>query len=161
MAEKAVRRSAGSSTIVTSVDTGFSIPHARRHAAGETRPFHTQPHAAAEGFARLPSIPPTPQLPKLFILIAMQFEWDLRKEVSNQRKHGVGFREAATVFGDPLATTFPDVDHSGLEERFLTIGESAGRRLLVVSHSERGDNIRIISARQVTRRERKFYEENR
>ena len=91
----------------------------------------------------------------------MQFEWDLLKEVSNRRKHGVGFREAATVFGDPLATTFPDVDHSGLEERFLTIGESASGRVLVVAHSESGENIRIISARRVTRREREFYEENR
>jgi uncharacterized DUF497 family protein len=91
----------------------------------------------------------------------MQFEWDLRKEVSNRRKHGVGFREAATVFGDPLATTFPDLDHSAFEERFLTIGESASGRVLVVAHAESGENIRIISARQVTRRERKFYEENR
>ena len=61
----------------------------------------------------------------------MQFEWDLRKEVSNRRKHGVGFREAATVFGDPLATTFPDPDHSADEERFLTVGESASGRVLV------------------------------
>jgi uncharacterized DUF497 family protein len=91
----------------------------------------------------------------------MQFEWDLRKEVSNRRKHGVGFREAATVFGDPLATTFPDLDHSAFEERFLNhwrVGEwaSAG-----CGHSDSGENIRIISARQVTRREREFYEENR
>jgi uncharacterized DUF497 family protein len=91
----------------------------------------------------------------------MQFEWDLRKEVSNRRKHGVGFREAATVFGDPLATTFPDIDHSALEERFLTIGESASGRVLVVAHAESGEKVRIISARQVTRQERKFYEENR
>ena len=91
----------------------------------------------------------------------MQFEWDLRKEVSNRRKHGVGFREAATVFGDPLATTFPDLDHSAFEERFLTIGESVSERVLVVAHRDSGENVRIISARQVTRRERKFYEENR
>lgn len=89
----------------------------------------------------------------------MQFEWDRRKETSNRRKHGVGFREAATVFGDPLATTFPDIDHSAFEDRFLTIGASASGRLLVVAHAESGENIRIISARQVTRRERKFYEE--
>jgi hypothetical protein len=74
----------------------------------------------------------------------MQFEWDLRKEASNRRKHGVGFREAATVFGDPLATTFPDPDHSAFEERFLTIGESASGRALVVAHPESGENIRII-----------------
>jgi uncharacterized DUF497 family protein len=91
----------------------------------------------------------------------MQFEWDLRKEVSNRRKHGVGFREAATVFGDLLATTFPDLDHSAPEERFLTIRESASGRVLVVAHAETGENIRIISARQVTHRERKFYEGNR
>lgn len=89
----------------------------------------------------------------------MQFEWDLRKEALNRRKHGVGFREAATVFGDPIATTFPDTDHSAFEERFLTIGAAANGRLLVVAHSENEDKIRIISARQVTRRERKFYEE--
>lgn len=65
----------------------------------------------------------------------MQFEWDSRKEVSNRRKHGVQFREAATVFGDPLATTFPDPDHSAFEERFLTVGESAGGRVLVVAHA--------------------------
>lgn len=91
----------------------------------------------------------------------MQFEWDIRKEVSNRRKHGVGFREAATVFGDALATTFPDPDHSVFEERFPTIGESARGRVLVVAHSDSGENIRIISARQVTRHERKFYEEAR
>jgi len=62
----------------------------------------------------------------------MQFEWDLRKEVSNRRKHGLGFREAATIFGDPLATTFPDPDHSAFEERFLTFGESASGRVRVV-----------------------------
>lgn len=89
----------------------------------------------------------------------MQFEWDRRKEASNRRKHEVGFREAATVFGDPLATTFPDFDHSAFEERFLTIGASARGRLLVVAHNEGGQKIRIISARRVTRRERKFYEE--
>jgi len=90
----------------------------------------------------------------------MRFEWDLRKEAVNRRKHGVGFREAATVFGDPLATTFPDVDHSALEERFLTIGTSASGRLLVVAHTESGaGEIRIISVRKATRREREFYEE--
>lgn len=91
----------------------------------------------------------------------MQFEWDLRKEAANRRKHSVGFREAATVFGDPFATTFPDPDHSAFEERFLTVGESANRRLLVVAHMESEDKIRVISARQLTRRERKFYEEAR
>ena len=71
----------------------------------------------------------------------MQFEWDLRKEVSNRRKHGVGFREAATLFGDPLAKAFPDTDHSAFEDRFVTIGESASGRVLVVVHGESGQNI--------------------
>ena len=89
----------------------------------------------------------------------MKFEWDPRKDAANRRKHGVGFREAATVFGDPLATTFPDIDHSISDQRFLTIGVSANGRLLVVAHKEDEATIRIISARPVTRRERRFYEE--
>ena len=89
----------------------------------------------------------------------MEFEWDPRKDEANQRKHGVSFRDATTVFGDPLATTFPDVDHSVTEQRFLTIGASASGRLLVVAHTELSRITRIISARPVTRSERKFYEE--
>lgn len=89
----------------------------------------------------------------------MEFEWDPRKDEANRRKHGVGFREATTAFGDPLAMTFPDIDHSISERRFLTIGVSASGRLLVVAHTENDDTIRIISARPLTRRERKFYEE--
>jgi uncharacterized protein len=91
----------------------------------------------------------------------MEFGWDPRKDATNRRKHGIGFREATTVFGDPFATTFPDNDHSLVEQRFLTIGASVERRLLVVAHTESGDKIRIISARGVTRSERKFYEESR
>jgi hypothetical protein len=89
----------------------------------------------------------------------MEFEWNPRKDVTNQHKHGVGFREAATVFGDPLATTFPDPDHSVSEQRFLTIGASASGHLLVVAHTEGERTVRIISARPVTRSERRFYEE--
>lgn len=89
----------------------------------------------------------------------MEFQWDPRKDAANQRKHGVGFREAATVFGDPLAMTFEDPDHSISEERFLTIGAAVSGRLLVVAHTERGERVRIISAREVTPRERRFYEE--
>ena len=89
----------------------------------------------------------------------MQFKWDPRKDVTNHRKHGVGFREAATVFGDPLATTFPDLDHSISETRFLTIGLSARGHLLIVVHTEGQRTIRIISARPATRSERQFYEE--
>jgi uncharacterized DUF497 family protein len=90
----------------------------------------------------------------------MEFEWDPRKDAANRHKHGVGFREAATVFGDPLATTFPDFDHSISEERFLTVGASARGRLLVVAHTDGEGTIRIINARPVTRSERRFYEES-
>jgi hypothetical protein len=91
--------------------------------------------------------------------MGMQFEWDARKDLANQPKHAVGFREATTVFGDPFATTFPDTQHSAGEQRFLTIGSSAAGRLLVVAHTERNESIRIISARPATPHERKFYEE--
>ena len=91
----------------------------------------------------------------------MKFEWDSKKDIANRRKHGVGFREAATVFGDPLATTFPDTDHSSFEERFLTIGTAGTGRTMVVSHTEAENKIRIISARPATRSERRFYEESR
>ncbi|MGH7310821.1 MAG: BrnT family toxin, partial [Candidatus Rokuibacteriota bacterium] len=76
----------------------------------------------------------------------------------NSSKHGVSFDEASTVFGDPLAGTIVDPRHSGDEPRFVTIGLSMGRRLIIVAHTERGDRIRIISARRATRRERKTYE---
>jgi len=89
----------------------------------------------------------------------MKFQWDPHKDAANRRKHGVGFREATTVFGDPLAVTFPDTDHSMSEHRFLTIGASASGRMWVVAHTENDETIRIISARSVTRRERSFYEE--
>jgi uncharacterized protein len=88
------------------------------------------------------------------------FTWDRRKASVNFKKHDVHFREAATVLYDPLSATFPDQDHSEHEHRFLTIGQSARRRLLVVAHTEEGDTIRIISARPVTARERRFYEES-
>jgi uncharacterized DUF497 family protein len=90
----------------------------------------------------------------------VEFEWDPRKDAANRRKHGVGFREATTVFGDPLATTFADILHSMSEQRFLTIGMSLTGRLLVVAHMEPPGRIRIISARPATRRERVFYEES-
>ena len=89
----------------------------------------------------------------------MKFEWDPHKDAANRRKHGVGFDEALTVFADPLSTTFPDPDHSISEQRFLIIGMSAAGRLVVVAHAERKEGIRVISARLVTRRERRFYEE--
>ncbi len=89
----------------------------------------------------------------------MDFEWDPRKAATNLRKHGISFTEAGTVFGDELAITVPDPDHSDEEDRFITIGWSNRRRLLMVSHTDRGGRIRIISARELTRNERKVYEE--
>jgi uncharacterized DUF497 family protein len=89
----------------------------------------------------------------------MNFEWDPRKAEVNLRKHGISFTEAGTVFGDELAVTIPDPDHSDEEDRTITIGWSNRGRLLMVSHANRGDKIRIISARELTPRERKAYEE--
>ena len=88
----------------------------------------------------------------------MKFDWDDRKELANRRKHGVSFQEATTIFGDPLAATIPDPDHSHGESRFLTVGYSSNSRLLVVSHTEEGDNFRIINAREANTYERKAYE---
>ncbi len=89
----------------------------------------------------------------------MRFEWDPEKAAANLKKHGVTFQEAASVFGDPLAITFQDPDHSEDEERYLTFGLSLQKRLIVVSHTERGDRTRIISARLMDRKERVIYEE--
>lgn len=89
----------------------------------------------------------------------LRFEWDENKAQSNLAKHGVSFEEASTVFGDPLSLTIPDPAHSQAENRSIVLGQSHQRKLLVVVHTERGDNIRIISARLASRRERKNYEE--
>src|SRR5579862_9271951 len=86
------------------------------------------------------------------------FEWDAEKASHNASKHRVTFPEAASAFGDPLSLTIPDPLHSTEEHRFVLIGESARGRLLVVVHTERGDNIRIISARMATSREKRAYE---
>ena len=91
---------------------------------------------------------------------ALKFAWDPKKAVANTRKHSVNFREAATVFSDPLSTTFPAEEHSGAERRFITIGMSARGGILVVVHSDHNDVTRIISARKATATERKYYEEN-
>jgi uncharacterized DUF497 family protein len=88
----------------------------------------------------------------------LKFEWDNTKAQANLAKHGVSFEEAASVFGDPLALTFADPDHSIDEKRWLTFGVSKANRLLVVVHSERGRSLRIISARKATRHERGIYE---
>ncbi|HEV2206117.1 MAG TPA: BrnT family toxin, partial [Candidatus Acidoferrales bacterium] len=87
------------------------------------------------------------------------FQWDPSKARRNRHKHRVSFHEAATVFGDPLATTFPDPDHSASEQRFVTIGQSSASRILIVAHTDRDDTVRIISARKATPREREYYEE--
>jgi uncharacterized DUF497 family protein len=91
----------------------------------------------------------------------VNFEWDPEKATRNRRKHGVSFHEAATVFADPLAVTYHDPDHSISEERFITVGMSRTDRALLVAHSDRGENIRIISARKTTVQERKHYEEKK
>jgi uncharacterized protein len=91
----------------------------------------------------------------------MQFEWDDEKATLNERKHGVSFSEAMTIFGDPLALTGYAPDHSTDEDRYITMGHAITGRLLIVSHTDREQRIRIISARDATRRERKDYEDGR
>lgn len=89
---------------------------------------------------------------------SLKFEWDPKKAAINLRKHGVSFEEAASVFSDVLATVYEDPDHSAREKRYLTIGNSAKRRLLHIAFADRGERIRIITARKVTGRERDLYE---
>jgi uncharacterized DUF497 family protein len=89
----------------------------------------------------------------------MNFEWNAEKATANLRKHGVSFDEAAGTLADPLAVTYDDPDHSTEEQRYITVGISLSGRLVVVAHTDRGKNIRIISARCATPRERRKYEE--
>lgn len=89
----------------------------------------------------------------------MTFEWDARKAAANLKKHHVAFEDAATVFLDPLAMTFPDPDRLLEERREITIGCTIRGNLVFVSPCERGARIRVISARLATRTERKQYEE--
>lgn len=91
----------------------------------------------------------------------MVYEWDARKATGNFRKHRVAFTEAATVFLDPLAVTYQDPDHSETEHRYITVGESTRARIILVSHLDRRDRIRIISARRATRKEAHDYREAR
>jgi len=91
----------------------------------------------------------------------MRFEWSSSKAAENERKHGVAFEDAATVFDDVLSSTVADPDHSEGEERFLTFGVAVSGKALVVAHSEHGDTIRIISSREMTRPERRAYETTR
>jgi uncharacterized DUF497 family protein len=88
----------------------------------------------------------------------VEFEWHAGKAAENLQKHGVTFEEALTVFGDPPASTIPDPDHSLGEQRFVTVGLASSQRLVVVCHTDRGDSIRLISARRANRRERNAYE---
>ena len=89
----------------------------------------------------------------------MKIEWDPVKAVVNLKKHGVSFEEAATALSDPMAVTGRDPDHSIYEERFITFGNSEKRRLVVVSHTEKEDKVRIICARKASKGERELYEE--
>ena len=88
----------------------------------------------------------------------MEFEWDPEKAIANAKKHGVDFAEAMTVFSDPFEVTIPDPDHSEGEQRFLSIGTSTARRLIVVAYTERAGRTRIINARGASSQERKHYE---
>jgi uncharacterized DUF497 family protein len=90
----------------------------------------------------------------------LNFKWDPTKASANAKKHGVTFPEAATAFGDPLSLTVPDPNHSQGEARFLLLGLTSDRRLVVVAHLEDQDSIHIISARLATRAERRDYEED-
>lgn len=90
----------------------------------------------------------------------MIYEWDPKKAKANLRRHGVSFEEAATVFLDPIALTYPDPDHSDEEPREISIGRSAKHRVLFLSHTRRGERTRLISVRKATKRERKQYEES-
>ena len=90
----------------------------------------------------------------------MIYEWDPKKAKANWRKHRVSFEEAASVFLDPLAVTYPDPDHSGEEVREITVGHSMKQRVIFVYHTQRRDRIRIIGARKATPTERRQYEES-
>ena len=89
----------------------------------------------------------------------MKFEWDLKKALSNMRKHKVSFEEAATAMKDPMSATGADPDHLISEDRYITFGVSSQGRLLVISHTDKNGVIRIISARVASKGERKIYEE--
>lgn len=92
--------------------------------------------------------------------MGLLFEWDPKKALLNLKRHGVSFDEASTAFRDPLSQTIEDPLHSENEERFVLIGRSIQGRLLIIIHTDRGERIRIISARLATKNERLKYEEN-
>jgi hypothetical protein len=89
----------------------------------------------------------------------MEFEWDQQKAKSNLSKHNISFEEAKTVFEDPLYLDFYDPDHSESEHRYIIIGKSSKGRILLISYTERGEKIRIISAREATKQELNAYQE--
>ncbi len=91
----------------------------------------------------------------------MLLKWDETKAVRNLAKHGVSFEEASSIFGDPLSETSDDPGHSAEDQRFVIIGMSENGRMLMVAHTDDGEIIRIISARELTRREREAYEKTR
>ena len=91
--------------------------------------------------------------------MGLTFTWDAKKASKNLQKHKIAFVEAATIFGDPFSITMPDPDHSALEERFISMGMSNQKRLLVVVHTEIRNQFRLISSRIASREERTFYEE--
>jgi uncharacterized DUF497 family protein len=93
--------------------------------------------------------------------MALDFEWDQPKSRQNRKKHGVSFHEGATAFADEFSFTIPDPEHSIGEHRFLLLGRGSSGNLLVISHTERGDRIRIINVRRATKRERKLYENSK
>ena len=93
--------------------------------------------------------------------MSLTFEWDKSKASVNERKHGVSFQETSTIFGDADAVTVPDPKHSSHEIRKVTIGTSCEKRILVAVHTERGDNIRIISSRVASRKERIQYNDQK
>jgi len=90
--------------------------------------------------------------------MALTFEWHEEKANENFKKHGVSFEEAKSIFNDPLSLTIADPEHSVAEDRYIDIGLSANKQILVVVYTERGSNIRIISCRKATKAERRSYE---
>jgi uncharacterized DUF497 family protein len=129
-----------------------AAPNTTRPSASLTKKCTPVHFEVADVSRRLPPVPGW---------VAMDFTWSRTKAAANERKHGVSFREAITVFGDPLSLTAFDPDHSDSEDRFITLGGSVAGRLLVVVHADRDEQVRIISAREATRRERKDYEDGR
>lgn len=93
--------------------------------------------------------------------MSLRFEWDPDKVAQNLKKHGISFEDASEVFSDVLAASVEDTTHSGDENRFIIIGQTSKRRILLVVYSERGESFRIISARTATKQEVRIYEEGK